>query len=70
MSEQSIRWICPALVLGVANHASASLPNGWSSLDIGTTGGSADEADGTWTVRGGPGVGRVLLRRHGPSRCA
>ena len=32
--------------------ASAALPVGWMSQDIGTTGGSADESSGTWTVSG------------------
>lgn len=52
MGSKSVWWICLALALGVASDAWATLPNGWSSLDIGTTGGSADEAEGTWTVRG------------------
>ena len=33
-------------------HASAAIPDGWSERDIGTTGGSANEAGGTWTVSG------------------
>ncbi len=32
--------------------AQASLPQGWMSQDIGTTGGSADESGGTWTISG------------------
>jgi hypothetical protein len=37
---------------GSAGHVSAALPEGWSNRDIGTTGGSASEIQGTWTVRG------------------
>ncbi len=33
-------------------HASAAIPDEWSERDIGTTGGSANEAGGTWTVSG------------------
>ena len=33
-------------------HASAAIPDGWSDRDIGTTGGSANEVGGTWTVSG------------------
>ena len=33
-------------------HASAAILDGWSDRDIGTTGGSANEAGGTWTVSG------------------
>jgi parallel beta-helix repeat protein len=42
------------LVLSVilAGHVSADIPSGWSSRDIGTTGGNANEVDGTWTVSG------------------
>jgi hypothetical protein len=39
-------------VLGLVGSASAALPQGWQSQDIGTTGGSADESGGTWTVSG------------------
>jgi hypothetical protein len=38
------------LVLGLVGSASAALPQGWMSQDIGTTGGSADESGGTWTI--------------------
>jgi hypothetical protein len=38
------------LVLGLVGSASAALPQGWTSQDIGTTGGSADESGGTWTI--------------------
>jgi len=40
------------VVLLLAGPASGALPAGWSSHDIGTTGGSAREEAGTWTVRG------------------
>ncbi|MHC4145032.1 MAG: right-handed parallel beta-helix repeat-containing protein, partial [Planctomycetota bacterium] len=42
------------LVLGVilASNTSAEIPAGWSSRDISTTGGGANEAGGTWTVSG------------------
>jgi len=40
------------LVLGLVGSASAALPQGWQSQDIDTTGGSADESGGTWTVSG------------------
>jgi PA14 domain len=39
-----------ALVLGLIGSASAAIPPGWSDQDIGTTGGSASEAGGTWSV--------------------
>jgi len=41
-----------ALLLGLIGNASAALPAGWQSEDINTTGGSADESNGTWTVIG------------------
>ncbi len=44
--------MCLALVLLSAGPASAALPAGWSSRDIGTTGGSAGEEAGTWAVSG------------------
>jgi hypothetical protein len=39
-----------ALVLALVSSASAALPPGWQSRDIGTTGGSAAEIDGTWAI--------------------
>jgi len=36
----------------LVGSASAALPKGWQSQDINTTGGSADESGGTWTVTG------------------
>ncbi len=38
------------LVLSFVSSVSAALPQGWTSQDIGTTGGSADESGGTWTI--------------------
>jgi len=40
------------LVLVLVGSVSAVVPAGWSNQDIGTTGGSADESGGTWTVSG------------------
>ncbi|MBA7482721.1 hypothetical protein ES707_18215 [subsurface metagenome] len=40
------------LVLCLVGIASAALPAGWTSQDINTTGGSADDINGTWTVSG------------------
>ncbi|MBC8470457.1 MAG: hypothetical protein H8D56_13380 [Planctomycetes bacterium] len=40
------------LVLSLVGSASASLPAGWLNQDIGTTGGSADESSGVWTING------------------
>jgi hypothetical protein len=37
-------------LLGLVGNASAALPVGWTSQDIGTTGGSSEESGGTWTV--------------------
>jgi len=36
----------------MAGNASAAIPHGWSNRDIGTTGGGANEAGGTWSVSG------------------
>jgi hypothetical protein len=52
MWKASIRGVCFAFAAVLVSQASAALPAGWSSQDIGTTGGSASEAGGTWTVRG------------------
>jgi hypothetical protein len=40
------------LLLGLVSGASAALPAGWQSRDIGTIGGSAAEIDGIWAVSG------------------
>jgi len=52
MCKKLIYFVCVVLVLGLAGSASAVLPAGWSSQDIGAVGiaGSADEFEGTWTV--------------------
>jgi len=52
MCKKLIYLIPFVLVLGLVGSASAALPQGWQSQDIGTTGGSADESGGTWTVSG------------------
>jgi len=52
MFKKNIYWIPFILLLGLVGSASAALPQGWISQDINTTGGSADEIDGTWTVSG------------------
>jgi len=36
--------------LGLVGDVPAALPEGWQSQDIGTTGGSAAESDGTWAI--------------------
>ena len=52
MCRKLICLISFAVVLVPASYASAAIPDGWSNRDIGTTGGSASEARGTWTIRG------------------
>ncbi len=52
MCNTSIRWMVVAFLLCAVGVGSAQIPEGWSSLDIGTTGGGASEAGGTWTVTG------------------
>ena len=52
MCKKLICWISFAVALGLVGHASAAIPYGWSNLDISTTGGSANEAGGTWTISG------------------
>jgi regulation of enolase protein 1 (concanavalin A-like superfamily) len=52
MYKKMIYVVSFILVLGLAGSASASLPPGWLHQDIGTTGGSADESGGVWTVEG------------------
>ena len=46
--------ICCVLVVALAGSASAALPDGWVSQDVGDEGlaGSADYVDGTFTVNG------------------
>ncbi len=50
MCKKLIYLISFVLVLGLVSSASAALPEGWQSQDIGTTGGSAAESDGTWAI--------------------
>lgn len=50
--RKAISWVSCVLALILAGQAWAALPAGWSNQDIGTTGGSASETGGTWTVRG------------------
>jgi len=52
MCEKLTYLVSFVLVLGLVGSASAALPQGWQSQDINTTGGSADESGGTWTVSG------------------
>ncbi len=52
MSGRSIWWVSLGLVLGALGQAWGALPNGWSSQDIGTSGGSASEVNGMWAVSG------------------
>ncbi|MEJ2703609.1 MAG: hypothetical protein P8Z79_14320, partial [Sedimentisphaerales bacterium] len=40
------------VVLALVGQTGAAVPPGWSNQDVGTTGGSADESNGTWTVSG------------------
>ncbi|MBN1805572.1 MAG: hypothetical protein JW837_09995 [Sedimentisphaerales bacterium] len=52
MFQRLIYVVSFVLVLSLVSSASAALPQGWQSEDINTTGGSADESGGTWTVSG------------------
>jgi len=52
MCKRMIYLVSFILVLGPVGSSSAALPQGWESQDIGTTGGSADESGGTWTING------------------
>jgi len=54
MSKKLIYLTSFVLVLSLVGSASAGLPTGWSSRDIGWPGasGSANESGSTWTVRG------------------
>jgi hypothetical protein len=52
MCRKLVFMVSLAFVLSIIGNASAVLPAGWQSQDIGTTGGSADESNGTWTVIG------------------
>ncbi len=52
MGKKLVYLLSLVLVLSLVGSASASLPPGWLNQDIGTTGGSADESGGVWTVNG------------------
>ncbi|MFC1635273.1 PA14 domain-containing protein [Planctomycetota bacterium] len=52
MCKKLVWLVCSILVVSLVGTVSAQLPAGWQSQDIGTTGGSASEASGTWTVSG------------------
>ncbi len=52
MCRKLVLMVSLAFVLNLIGNASAQLPAGWQSQDIGTTGGSASESNGTWTVIG------------------
>ncbi len=50
MCRKLIYSVSFVLVLGLVGSAMAALPAGWTSQDIGTTGGSASESGGMWTI--------------------
>ncbi|MFC1635274.1 hypothetical protein ACFL5Z_10575 [Planctomycetota bacterium] len=53
MCKKLFWLVCSILfVLSLVGTVSAQLPAGWQSQDIGTTGGSASEAGGTFTISG------------------
>ncbi|MBW7991229.1 MAG: hypothetical protein FVQ84_14625 [Planctomycetes bacterium] len=52
MCKNLLYLVSFVLVLSLVGSASAALPAGWLNQDIGTTGGSADESGGTWTLEG------------------
>ena len=52
MCRKLIFLVSFALVLGLVGDALAAIPAGWESQDIATTGGSAAESNGTWTIIG------------------
>ena len=52
MCRKLVLMVSLAFVLSLIGNASAQLPAGWQSQDIGTTGGSASESNSTWTVIG------------------
>ena len=52
MCRKLVLFVCFALALFLAGAVQAALPAGWQSQDINTTGGSANESNGTWTVIG------------------
>jgi hypothetical protein len=52
MCRKLVLLLSFALVLSLVGSASAAIPAGWQNQDIATTGGSANESKGTWTVIG------------------
>ncbi len=52
MCRKLVLLVSFTLVLSLVGNAMAAMPAGWESQDIATTGGSADESNGTWTVIG------------------
>jgi len=52
MCRRTFYSVSFVLVLILAGNVSALVPAGWSNQDIGTSGGSAFESSGTWTIRG------------------
>ncbi|MEA3226627.1 MAG: hypothetical protein U9Q07_11820, partial [Planctomycetota bacterium] len=52
MSRKLICLASVVLALSLIGSVSAAIPAGWTNQDINTTGGSADESGGTWTVTG------------------
>src|SRR4030042_1285502 len=47
---QPIALLFFVLAMSLTACASAAIPAGWQNQDIGTTGGSANESNGTWTI--------------------
>ena len=52
MCRRMLCLVSFVLVLILAGNVWALVPAGWSNQDIGTSGGSAFESSGTWTIRG------------------
>ncbi len=52
MCRKLILLVSLIFLLALAGITSAAIPAGWESIDIATTGGSANESNGTWTVIG------------------
>ena len=52
MCRKLVLLVSLALVFSLVGNAPAAIPSGWDSQDIATTGGSANESNGTWTVIG------------------
>ena len=52
MNRKIVLWFYFVLVLGLIGNAPAAIPPGWQNQDVDTTGGSANESNGTWTIGG------------------